>query len=180
VREHRFRARRHLSKPPCRRLLRTESLSVSGHGSCIASRVVRCDSARAAKHVAQDERRWTLFVISALLFRIWKGTGAWVDTDHKAAFVLEILSEYLIEATMDYQAGHGVHEFSAEFDNAKHKVNYPDDIMQDRNVTELATVALDIFDRAHARAAPVRVLVRHSAFETIMKHASPLDFGGNI
>ena len=98
-----------------------------------------------------------------------------MNTDYKAALVLGILSEYLIDATVDYQAGHGVHQFSAEFDKAKHKVDFPDDIMQGRNVEELAAVALDIFDRAHAGASSIRVLVRHGVFQTILNQAAHLD-----
>jgi hypothetical protein len=87
------------------------------------------------------------------------------DTNTKAATVLEMVSDNLIDADVDYQCGDGIHHFIALFDRVEYRVGFPDDILERRSVEELATVALDIFDRARTGTLHIRVVVRQGAFQ---------------
>jgi len=92
-----------------------------------------------------------------------------MNTDFKAASVLERLGQSLADADLDYQAGEGIHEFIVRLGGVRHVVDFSDDLMEKKNDKDLSIVILSIVERASTQSLPVHFMVRNENFEKVMQ-----------
>jgi hypothetical protein len=92
-----------------------------------------------------------------------------LNTDFKAASVLERLEKSLSDADIDYQAGQGIHEFIVRLGGMRHVVDFTDDLMEKKDDKDLSVVILGIVERASTQSLPVHFMVRNDNFDTVIK-----------
>ncbi|HEY5930437.1 MAG TPA: hypothetical protein VIU02_09020 [Burkholderiales bacterium] len=92
-----------------------------------------------------------------------------MNTDFKAASVLERLEKSLSDADIDYQAGEGIHEFIVRLGGMRHVVDFTDDLMEKKDDKDLSVVILGIVERASTQSLPVHFMVRNDNFDTVIK-----------
>ena len=91
-----------------------------------------------------------------------------MNSDFKAASVLERLSTSLTDAEIDYKAGQGIHEFTVRLGGMRHVVDFSDDLMEKKNDKDLSVVILGIVKRALTQSLPVHFMVRNDNFDKLM------------
>jgi len=92
-----------------------------------------------------------------------------LNSDFKAASVVERLSTSLADAQIDYQTGQGIHEFIVRLGGMRHVVDFSDDLMEKKNDTDLSIVILGIVERASTQSMPVYFMVRNDNFDMLMR-----------
>ena len=92
-----------------------------------------------------------------------------MNSDFKAASVVERLSTSLADAEIDYKAGQGIHEFIVRLGGMRHVVNFSDDLMEKKDETDLSVVILGIVKRASTQSMPVHFMVRNDNFDSLMQ-----------
>ena len=92
-----------------------------------------------------------------------------MNSDFKAASVVERLSTSLADAQIDYQTGQGIHEFIVRLGGMRHVVDFSDDLMEKKNDTDLSIVILGIVERASTQSMPVHFMVRNDNFDSLMQ-----------
>ncbi len=92
-----------------------------------------------------------------------------MNSDFKAASVVERLSTSLADAEIDYKAGQGIHEFIVRLGGMRHVVNFSDDLMEKKDETDLSVVILGIVERASTQSMPVHFMVRNDNFDSLMQ-----------
>ena len=92
-----------------------------------------------------------------------------LNSDFKAASVVERLSTSLADAEIDYQAGQGIHEFIVRLGGMRHVVNFSDDLMEKKDDADLSVVILGIVERASTQSMPVHFMVRNDNFDSLME-----------
>ena len=92
-----------------------------------------------------------------------------MNSDFKAASVVERLSTSLADAQIDYQAGQGIHEFIVRLGGMRHVVNFSDDLMEKKDDADLSIVILGIVERASTQSMPVHFMVRNDNFDSLMQ-----------
>ena len=92
-----------------------------------------------------------------------------MNSDFKAASVVERLSTSLADAQIDYQTGQGIHEFIVRLGGMRHVVDFSDDLMEKKNDTDLSIVILEIVERASTQSMPVYFMVRNDNFDMLMR-----------
>ncbi len=92
-----------------------------------------------------------------------------MNSDFKAASVVERLSTSLADAQIDYQTGQGIHEFIVRLGGMRHVVDFSDDLMEKKNDTDLSIVILGIVERASTQSMPVYFMVRNDNFDMLMR-----------
>ena len=92
-----------------------------------------------------------------------------MNSDSKAASVVDRLSTSLADAKIDYHAGHGIHEFIVRLGGMRHVVNFSDDLMEKKDEADLSVVILGIVERASTQSMPVHFMVRNDNFDSLME-----------
>ena len=92
-----------------------------------------------------------------------------MNSDFKAASVVERLSTSLADAQIDYQTGQGIHEFIVRLGGMRHVVDFSDDLMEKKNEMDLSVVILGIVQRASTQSLPVYFMVRNDNFDKLMQ-----------
>ena len=92
-----------------------------------------------------------------------------MNSDFKAASVVERLSTSLTDAEIAYQAGQGIHEFIVRLGGMRHVVDFSDDLMEKKNDMDLSVVILGIVERASTQSLPVHFMVRNDNFDKLMQ-----------
>ena len=92
-----------------------------------------------------------------------------MNSDFKAASVVDRLSSSLADAEIDYQAGQGIHEFIVRLGGMRHVVNFSDDLMEKKDEADLSVVILGIVERASTQSMPVHFMVRNDNFDSLMQ-----------
>jgi hypothetical protein len=94
-----------------------------------------------------------------------------MDSNDKAASVLELLQKKPACTNLSYRNSEGLHEFMAERAGVTHWVCYPDDVLNTSKLEELAAVAASVFDLLRAEDGPARVVIRSGIFRTMLTQA---------
>lgn len=92
-----------------------------------------------------------------------------MNSDFKAASVVDRLSTSLADAEIDYKAGQGIHEFIVRLGGMRHVVNFSDDLMEKKDEADLSVVILGIVERASTQSMPVHFMVRNDNFDSLMQ-----------
>jgi hypothetical protein len=92
-----------------------------------------------------------------------------LNSDFKAASVVERLSTSLADAEVDYRVGQGIHEFIVRLGGMRHVVNFSDDLMEKKDEADLSVVILGIVERASTQSMPVHFMVRNDNFDSLMQ-----------
>ena len=92
-----------------------------------------------------------------------------MNSEFKAASVVERLSTSLTDAEVDYQVGQGIHEFIVRLGGMRHVVNFSDDLMEKKDEADLSVVILGIVERASTQSMPVHFMVRNDNFDSLMQ-----------
>jgi hypothetical protein len=92
-----------------------------------------------------------------------------LNSDIKAASVLERLGASLTDAQIDYQAGKGIHQFIVRLRGMRHVVDFSDDLMEKKNEMDLSALILGIVQRASTQSMPVHFMVRNDNFDKLLQ-----------